>query len=377
MKTKVALVTAHDYGWETVSAALSRLLQHLGGLQAFVKRGQTVLLKPNLLTAREPDRAVTTHPELVRAVIRMVRDLGGKPVVADSPANVMKIEDVWGKTGFLAMCREEDVPLLCLEREGSVPFAVNGFSFSVASPVLDADLVISLPKVKTHLLTILTGAVKNIYGTIPGFQKTGLHKSCPSPREFGCLLAALYSKVRPGLAIADGIVAMEGEGPSGGRPMNLGILAASVDSVALDTVLCRILGINTKNVHCLAESAKLGAGVADADGIELSGERVEDIAPSKFKTPSTLIGAMIPGRLVRLLRDYLWIRPSFSGKCIACGMCVRACPVQVLGIVDHTAALLRAKNCIGCCCCHETCPEQAVEMRQSPVLRALRGGRFP
>ncbi|TFH18351.1 MAG: DUF362 domain-containing protein [Lentisphaerales bacterium] len=377
MKTRVALVAADDYSRKTIGVALPRLLQHLGGLKSFVKSGQTVLLKPNLLTAREPEKAVTTHPELVRGLIRMVKELGGKPVVADSPANVMKIESVWEKTGFLAMCREEDVPLLCLEKEGSIPFTVDGFSFSVASPVLNADLVINLPKVKTHLLTILTGAVKNTYGTIPGFQKTGLHKSYPTPREFGRLLAALYSKVRPGLAIADGIVGMEGEGPSGGRPVKLGILAASVDGVALDTVLCRILGINAKNVHYLAESAKLGAGEARVDEIEVIGARVEDVAPPRFKAPSTLIGAVIPGGLVRVLRHYLWIRPSFSDKCIACGMCVRACPVQVLRIVGHTAALIQANKCIGCCCCHETCPEQAVEMQQSPVLRAIRGGRFP
>ena len=166
-KALVSLTACSDYSPDAVRAAVACVMDHLGGMKSFVSPGQSVLLKPNLLTDREPDAAVTTHPEVVRALIRLVKESGGRPSVGDSPANVTKIDRVWERTGFRAMCEQEGVPLINFEKAGSTPVTVGSVSFSIAQPVLDADVVISVPKVKTHMLTIFTGAVKNLYGIVP------------------------------------------------------------------------------------------------------------------------------------------------------------------------------------------------------------------
>src|ERR1035437_8912540 len=225
MRTKVALAACPDYSPSNVQAAVETLVADLGGMAAWVRPGQTVLLKPNLLSARTPEQAVTTHPEVVRALIRSVKAVDGCPIVADSGMSVIQIERVWEKTGFKAMCAEESVPLVNLEKAGSVQFNRAGVVYSVAKPVLDAALVINVPKLKTHMLAALTNAVKNIYGTLPGFQKTMLRKQYPTPRQFCAFLAALYARVKPGLTISDAVVAMEGNGPSAGELVPLGFLA--------------------------------------------------------------------------------------------------------------------------------------------------------
>ncbi len=373
-RTRVAVVKCPSYS-DDLAAAVDGLFAELGGIDAFVRPGQSILLKPNLLTSRTPEQAVTTHPELVRTLVRAVRGRGAEPVVADSPNNVTKIEKVWERTGFAAMCEEEGVPLLNLEKAGSKRFTIRGISFSIAQPVLDADLVINVPKVKTHVLTIFTGAVKNLYGTVPGFQKTSLHKSYPTPKDFGRLIATVYGAVRPQLSVADGIVGHEGDGPSGGRPVKLGFLAASADGVALDIVLCRLLGIDARAVPYFRELRRARTGETDFGRIEVRGAAMGEVSHPSFETPSTLAGKLIPGWLFRALGRYLWIRPGFLDQCVACGLCAKACPAGALSLKGRDRPVLDGKKCIECCCCHEVCPEKAVEMRKSPLLRAIRWGR--
>lgn len=375
-RAKVAIVKCSTYS-AGLQEAIDSLLAELGGTGVFVKPGQSVLIKPNLLASRTPDQAVTTHPEVVRALIRAFRGHGAEPCVGDSPNNVVKIEKVWERTGFSALCREEGVSLVNFEKAGSTRFTVDGVSFTVAQPVLDADVLVNVPKVKTHVLTIFTGAVKNLYGTVPGFQKTSLHKSYPTPRDFGRLLAALYSKVKPQLSIADGVVGLEGNGPSAGDPVELGFLAGSEDSVALDIALCRLLRIDLRAVPYFRELRKARLGETDWNNIEMTGTPIEDVAPAEFRTPSTLLGRLIPGWLMRRLKRYLWIRPEFLDHCVACGLCVKACPVGALSLEGRERPLLAGKKCIECCCCHEACPEKAVRMTQSPLFNAIRRGRLP
>jgi uncharacterized protein (DUF362 family)/Pyruvate/2-oxoacid:ferredoxin oxidoreductase delta subunit len=375
-RTKVALARCDRYG-AGVQDAMEQVLSPLGGLGAFVNPGQTVLIKPNLLTAREPEKAVTTHPEVVRALIRLLKKQQAKPLVADSPSNVTRLEELWVKTGFRALCDEEEVPLLNLEKEGSVAFTMDGFSFSVAQPILKADVVINMPKVKTHVLTIFTGAVKNMYGVVPGFQKTSLHKLHPTPPQFGDLMAAIYSKAKPHLSIADGIVGMEGDGPSGGDPVKLGLLAASVDAVALDRVLCEILKIDFRTVPYLRPLQDMNLGETRLERIDVMGASIEELAPRSFRVPGTARGRMIPRWLVGVLGPWLWIRPHFTDRCVSCGLCIKSCPVRAITLAKGQRPLLDPAKCIGCCCCHEVCPAKAIVMTQSPFLNFVRRGRLP
>ncbi len=376
-KTTVALTRCTSYDESEVEAACSRLLAELGGWSAFIRPGQRVLIKPNLLTDRRPEQAVTTHPAVIHAIIRGVKSVGAKPFVADSPASFAKLDRVWEKTGMRAVCAAEDVELLSLEKSPVVPVDAGGFRFSVAKAVLDADAVISVPKVKTHVLTTLTGAVKNLYGTLPGYHKNSLHRLHHQPDEFGRLIAAIYGAVKPALSIADGIIGMEGDGPSNGTPVQLGFLVASGDAAALDVCLCDLLGIPPDKVPYLAAIHKAGTGPATKDSIQMVGERPDSLRAVGFKLPRTLPLAWIPKWFVRALGSLVWIRPVFNANCIFCGQCVDACPGKALQQTGKTLPALTPSLCIECCCCHEVCPAKAITMTGSPLLRMVRRGRLP
>lgn len=378
MRAKVALSACPDYRPATVQSAVAKLLADLGGLASWVRPGQTVLLKPNLLSARTPEQAVTTHPEVVRALIRSVKAVSACPMVADSGMSVIQIERVWEKTGFKAMCGEESVPLVNLEKAGSVQFNRAGVVYSVAKPVLDAALVINVPKLKTHMLAALTNAVKNIYGTLPGFQKTMLHKQYPTPVQFCAFLAALYARVKPGLTISDAVVAMEGNGPSAGDLAPLGFLAGSTDGVALDAAMCHILKIALNKVSYLGLLQRAGVGAADWSQIEMVGNVPLPLQRPPFRVPVTAnLLNRIPIWLVRLLASYVWIRPSFTARCTECGLCLKTCPVTALRMAEGSRPVLNPAACIGCCCCHEVCPERAVDMTQSFLLKLRKRGKLP
>ena len=365
---KVALAKCSTYG-PGLRQALEELLAELGGIDEFIRPGQSVLIKPNLLSDKEPARAVTTHPEVVRALVRLVREHGATPSVGDSPASAVKLERVWERTGFAAMCAEENVPLLNFESAGSVHFDGSAYSFSIAKPVIEADAIISVPKVKTHVLTTFTCAVKNMYGVLPGYQKAQLHKKLPRPGDIAPLMLEICRTAPPTLSIADGIVGMQGDGPSSGEPVEMGFLAASSDPVALDLTLCELLGIKVRAVPYLRNCLE-----SERESIEVVGAPREEVRVSGFRPPGTLRARLIPRGMVKILGPFLWIRPEISDRCTSCGRCVECCPVDALAMgTAGEKPDLTPNRCLGCCCCHEVCPAGAISMVQSPVLRLIRG----
>ncbi len=372
----VAIAKCSTYDQADLRKAIDQLLANLGGLSAFVKPGQNVLIKPNLLTDRTPDEATTTHPEAIRAIIRMLKEQNITPVVADSPSSAVKLELVWEKTGFKSMCREENVELVNLEQAGSSEFQTGRFRFNIAKPVLDANAIINVPKVKTHAFTTLTAAVKNMYGVVPGYQKANLHKLHPTMPDFGKLIAEIYRKVSPVLTIADAVIGMDGDGPSGGNPINLGFLAASGNAVALDLALCRIFKIKPESIYYLKYLLKDNPLCIKELIIKTTDINIESIRPAQFNLPSTILARLIPGPLVKLFGPLIWVRPVITDKCISCGRCVNACAMKALSMQSKQKPVLEAKKCIGCCCCHEVCPEKAIKMTQSPLLNIARRGKM-
>ena len=372
MQTRVAFSRCSSY--DAVEASLARLLHLIGGMEAFVKPGQSVLVKPNLLTDSTPEKAVTTHPEVVRAVVRAVRAAGAKPWIGDSPSNAVNLQRVWERTGMEAVCREEDVPLVSIEKAGSEEFDVSGIKFRIAREVLRADAIVSIPKVKTHVLTGLTCGVKNLYGTVPGYQKTVLHKLYPRRDEFADMLVAVYSRVKPVLTIADGVVGMEGNGPSGGAAIPLDFLAASADAVALDVVLARLLKLDFDDVSYLPAARRSGIGETEWERIEVVGESLRSLAV-RFQKAHIVPMHRIPAWMSSLLISFLWHRPLLTEKCVLCGQCVKACPTEALAQEKGRRPVLNAAACIGCCCCHEVCLARAVEMQASPLFRMIQAVR--
>lgn len=371
-RTTVSLVECRDYEPDLVRRSVREALAPLGGVGAFVRPGQKVLIKPNLLSAKEPDRAITTHPAVVAAIVGEVRDAGGEPRVGDSPGGALRgIERVWRNTGMLEMSQRTGVELVSFEASGAERVEGRLGSYMIARPVLDADVIISVPKMKTHVLTSYTGCVKNMYGSIPGFAKAKLHSVASKPLPFSKHLVDIYGLVRPHLHVMDAIVAMEGDGPSGGRPRTVGAVMASADGVAIDAVAANMMGFR-RQIHTTRLAGERGLGVSDLDAIETVGSEPSDFDLSDFRLPKTTPLNMIPTFVVRALRPLIWTVPVMSKELgcrgEACGLCVRSCPVGAIEMTDDGPVVDR-KRCVQCMCCHEVCPEQAVRIEMSWVAK--------
>ena len=366
---RVWVVRCADYA-SSLGPAFARLLDESALLGPQAVAGRRVLVKPNLLTDRTPEQAVTTHPELLRLVIRHLKSAGARVSVGDSPASAANIRAVLATTGVGSVCEDEGVPFVSFEREGVRAYTVDGFEFTLAAPVAEADLIVSLPKVKSHSLTKLTAAVKNLYGAVPGYSKTTLHRLHPRPDDFGRLLRGIWSVLPPTVSIADAVVGMEGQGPANGRPTPLGFIAASADPFALDVALCGILHINPTSVPYLQ-------GVTNQHHPALSGDKVE-VASFEVPVGSHLLG-FVPTGLMRWAARVLWVRPLIDATlCANCGRCIKACPVDALARPEarrRGIPVLKQRACVGCACCHEVCPHGAIRMTQSPVLRLVHAFR--
>ncbi len=361
---EVLMVKCDDYG-KSLEAAIERVFNEAEWLSEESLSGKKVLIKPNMLTDRRPEQAVTTHPEFLRQVIRNLKKRGAKISVGDSPASAANLKEVWKTTGIEAVCRDEDVALLSFEQAGTAVVNKDGYEISIAKPALEADLILNLPKVKSHSLTVLTAAVKNLYGVIPGYTKTVLHRNHPKTTDFGILVKTIHNCLPPVWSIADGVVGMEGQGPANGTPVKLGFIAAAQNPFAMDIAICVALGIAPEKVPYLT-----------AAGIENNQPAVKGDS-IRIKNLAIPAGAhlmdIVPGWLVKAAAGLIWVRPAFSGeKCIKCGLCVKACPVEALTLnKESKVPLLNKKTCITCSCCHEVCPEDAIRMTQSKLLKMV------
>jgi uncharacterized protein (DUF362 family)/NAD-dependent dihydropyrimidine dehydrogenase PreA subunit len=370
---RVALVPCEDYEPARVREAVRRAVDLVGGVSAFVRPGERVLVKPNLLSAKAPDRAITTHPEVIGAVAELVREAGGVPSVGDSPGGAVRgVQRVWRNTGLLELSERGGLPLVSFEASGSAEVHGAHGSYMIARPALDADAVVSVAKMKTHALTAYTGCVKNMFGVVPGFLKSRLHAEAPRPVPFAHRVVDVFSLVPPRLSVLDAVVAMEGNGPSGGRPRSVGAVLAGSDAVAVDAVAAAMMGFREGSVPTLRIAAERGLGVASLRDIQVVGVEPSSFDLSGFALPDTRFMNLIPDFLVRALEPWIWICPEMSKEwgCRgeACGLCVRSCPVGAVAMEDDRPVVAR-RDCIECLCCHEVCPEQAVRVRFSWLAR--------
>ena len=372
MTEKVSIEYNDSYDYPSLRESVVSLLKPLGGIEAFVKIGERVLLKPNMLVGKHPDLAVTTHPALVRVVAELVKEVGCEVLIGDSP----------GFGGFFSVAERSGIQKAAEESGAAlVPFGdtvevQGGGTFrriAIARVYWEADKVINLPKLKTHEMMTMTCAVKNLFGVVVGAEKPGWHLKAGTSREvFARLLLEIYLLKKPTLNIVDGIVAMEGNGPASGDPLSLGVLLAGSNPVAVDAVAARLAGIPADLLYVEREAVEMGLPGSHWEDVEVIGAKSSEFARRPFKLPKGVdVQFGLPGFLKEGLRSQLMARPYANSElCVLCGACRDVCPPSAISI-KNSALSVDYGRCIHCWCCRELCPHDAMEVRKGLLLKVV------
>ena len=344
----------------------------LGGMSKFVKPGELILLKPNVLAGDPPDQCVSTHPGVFRAVGSLVKGIAGEVSFGDSPGYGDPVQHL-KSCGLLDAGKDLGLKVADFREGKEMTFKHSPFTkrFLIANGVLEADGIISLCKFKTHMLTRMTGAVKNQFGCIPGKVKKGFHIKLPSAYDFSRMLVTLTLCLKPRLYIMDGIMAMEGNGPRGGKAVPMNVLLFSEDPVALDAVCFHLVDLDPKNVPTSEIGREWGLGTYLEEEIEIVGDRLEDLVNRDFKVSRKPFRDILPTGTISLIKNLIIPRPVIDKeKCVMCGACVRACPVDPKALDWKRGNTTRPpeysyRRCIRCYCCQEICPEGVIFVKDS------------
>jgi uncharacterized protein (DUF362 family)/Pyruvate/2-oxoacid:ferredoxin oxidoreductase delta subunit len=369
---RVTLRRCPSYDPIEVAARVKDVIRDTLGRRGEDFGGKRVLVKPNLLAARDPARAVTTHPAVVGGVIDYFKARGAMVSVGDSPGGAVRgVERVWENTGMADLSRSKGVNLVNFEAAGWVEKPVGGREYAIAAVLDDFDLIVNVAKFKTHVLTLLTGAIKNTFGCVPGFHKSALHLKHPRPGPMSRAIVDVFSLVRPRISIMDAVESMDGNGPSSGRVVKTGVLGASMDAVALDAVFADLAGVPPSRVPVISEAGRRGLGEAALDRIETLGGTLEGLGWEGFEVPSNWAFNLIPGALGSAMARFLWVRPRILEEtCTGCRLCSDMCPADAISFEQGTG-LVDPERCRSCLCCHEACPEGAVEVRMSRLAKLV------
>ncbi len=355
-----------DYDDHIIANVVSDILDSSGLEWA----GRRVLVKPNLLGPFTPHSAVVTHPSIIRAVREELRRRGCQVMVGDNPG--VRGYGMVGRTAKVSGAGEasgEDFTNITLRPRRMNLASRHVDSITVSSEVMEADLLVSLPKFKTHMATVLTGAIKNSFGFVVGAEKSRLHAEAPRPEDFGELMVDIYAIRPPDLVIMDAVIGMEGNGPSAGKTREIGYILSSDNGGAMDLAMCRMTGIDPSRVATQRVAAERGLAPRTLDELDMRGELP---ALHNFRPPSNLIRLDPGGRIYGFISRRLSAPQMRVDKkrCTSCGVCARSCPVDAIVVDDHP--VFDYHKCIACYCCYELCPEHAVKVGR---LMRLVGGQ--
>ena len=381
MNNQVFVVRCLDY--DQVGDRIAELLAMMGGMRAFVAPGEKIVLKPNLLQPAVPKKAVTTHPAVVAAMAQLVKGEGAYPWIADSsgpgyPYTESVLRWFYRICGLERIANNGGIKLNYDTRFRTVSYPQGKLikQFEVIMPVLEADGLINLCKLKTHTFMHMTGAVKNLFGVVPGLTKPGYHAKLNDKDRFAAMLLDLAEFLSPQLSIMDAVVGLEDEGPgTRGRPRHVGLLIGARNPLALDIVASEIIGLERARNPILMEAERRGLFPTQLTEVELIGAEKEDLRVPGYQLPATVEDGMGLGRwdvFRPLLKSGTTLKTRvIKDNCSACAVCRDSCPVGAITIIDGDARI-DDDRCIRCYCCQELCPESAITLHHSFLYRIVR-----
>ena len=374
---RVYVARCGEYEYTQVARAVREAVDGLGGMGAFVRPGQRVLLKPNLLRVSVPSEAIITHPTVVRAVVELVQEVGARALIADSPGAPPYTEkgmrNLYHHAGLISVAEETGAELVY--STGQVQLANPSGELikmvDAIETVTQVDAIINLPKLKTHGLTRFTGATKNLFGLVPGLAKMGYHAKLQTVERFSEMLIDLLEFHHPVLTVMDAVVGMEGNGPSAGDPRQIGYLLASEDGIALDVVATSMVGIEPSSVPPLRVAMERGLTTGRVSDIEVLGVPLDEARIPDFRPHEALTSdySSWPAFLKSFVAKQLVASPRVGSDCVGCGTCVKTCPMGAISMRGQRAKIDLSK-CIRCYCCHEICPHRAIVLKR-PLLGSL------
>jgi uncharacterized protein (DUF362 family)/ferredoxin len=384
MNNKVYIVRCKDYA--EADDKIESLVDMMGGMGRFAKQGEKIVLKVNLLREAEPEKAVCTHPTVVASIAALVKKEGADAVIADSPGGGFRytektLDKIYRASGMQQAAEQAGIELNrdTTSRPASYAEGILTKHFDIITPVYEAGAVFNLCKMKTHLFTMMTGAVKNIFGVVPGLSKPGYHAKLHDPKRFAGMLLDLAQYISPRLSIMDAVLAMEGNGPGTGDPRQVGLIIGSENPLALDVVAGEIMGIDRKQNMIIMEAEQRGLQPNRLEDIEIIGAELAEVKVRDFKQPQVAPGNFgldpMPWHQ-RILQPFFksayTVRPKVIWeRCIACGACIEGCPMEAVSFVKEKA-FIDDDKCIRCYCCHESCPEEAIGLHSSWLYQLLK-----
>ena len=369
----VSIVKCDDYEFNNVKRAVYEALDGIENIKLKIIKGSRVLIKTNLLMRKNPEDAVTTHPAVVEAIVRYLQDIDCKVIIGDSPGGPFtewNLKSVYKAAGMFGVAERTgcelnfDTSVLEISNSGAKRLK----SMQIIRIAKEVDFVVSAAKLKTHGMMTYTGAVKNLFGVIPGLVKADYHLRLNNADNFADHLVDICETVKPVFSIIDGIDGMEGDGPSAGEKRHAGLILASENPYALDTAASSIIGIEPVTVPTIRAASSRNLFSGDLKDIDIKGVRLDEIRIEPFKLPKShnanLIGGRVPKAFERMVLNTLRPKPVFNHEiCISCGDCKRSCPP---GIIDMSSGkpVPDLSKCIRCFCCHELCPKKAVDIKR-------------
>jgi uncharacterized protein (DUF362 family)/Pyruvate/2-oxoacid:ferredoxin oxidoreductase delta subunit len=382
MLSSVSVIKCDSYNQEAIEAAIRQSLDNLGGIEQFIKPGDKVLIKPNALMGASPKLAVTTHPSVIASIVKAVVKCGGTPLVGDSPGNAYSnVEKALTEAGIKQAAESAGAKVVYFQKHGVTYVRSPSGSkkikrIPIANPVLDANVIINVAKLKTHGLTLYTGAVKNMFGAVPGFHKAHFHKECPNAVDFAQSIVDVFEITKPKLNIIDAVYGMEGNGPNDGEPRKLGVIIASTDAVAADAVGSYLIGFKPSQIETTKAAFKRKLGEDRLEDIEIIGAQLNDVRQADWKHAANLSKLIewLPEPLYKMAAGWVTVNPSIDqSKCTQCQVCVNNCPVKTIHYDRHHKKVhIDLKDCIHCFCCHELCEFKAIKLEKSWLTRMLR-----